>query len=126
MTRGQQRAKFKTKLLTYSDIGSVELKQLRRCIRKELKAHHAAGNMRMKLKRVKYRDYSFNANDEVLKYHLKVDGWAPGATEPYFINREAISFNSDGFIGFAGWADNTNVQPFLRAFNNWVNELAKK
>lgn len=40
----------------------------------------------------------------------------------YFKGREAISFNSDGFIGFAGWADDKNVQPFLRAFVLWVVE----
>lgn len=38
----------------------------------------------------------------------------------YFSGREAISFNEDGFIRFAGWADDTNVQPFLRAFSKWV------
>ena len=40
----------------------------------------------------------------------------------YFSGREAISFNEDGFIGIAGWADDTNVQPFLRAFYRWVCE----
>ena len=40
----------------------------------------------------------------------------------YFQGREAISFNEDGFIGIAGWADDTNVQPFLRAFYRWVCE----
>lgn len=40
----------------------------------------------------------------------------------YFQDREAISFNEDGFIGIAGWADDTNVQPFLRAFYRWVCE----
>lgn len=36
--------------------------------------------------------------------------------------REAISFNGDGFIGIAGWADDNNVQPFLRAFMRWLKE----
>ncbi|MDN0064849.1 hypothetical protein [Collinsella ihumii] len=40
----------------------------------------------------------------------------------YFSGREAISFNEDGFIGIAGWADDTNVKPFLRAFHKWVCE----
>lgn len=40
----------------------------------------------------------------------------------YFQGREAISFNEDGFIGIAGWADSSNVQPFLRAFCRWVME----
>ena len=30
----------------------------------------------------------------------------------YFTGREAISFNSDGFIGFCGWADDKNSTPF--------------
>ena len=42
----------------------------------------------------------------------------------YFKKREAISFNSDGFIGFAGWATTQNTQPFLRAFCKWCDLLA--
>lgn len=41
----------------------------------------------------------------------------------HFENREAISFNRDGFIGFAGWADEANVQPILEGFEDWVREL---
>ena len=37
--------------------------------------------------------------------------------------REGISFNKDGFIGFAGWSDSTNVRPFLDAFEEWVDIL---
>ena len=40
----------------------------------------------------------------------------------YFADREAISFNDDGFIGFAGWSDSKNVQPFYRAFKSWMDE----
>ena len=42
----------------------------------------------------------------------------------YFKKREAISFNGDGFIGFAGWASSANEQPFLRAFIKWCHLLA--
>ena len=45
----------------------------------------------------------------------------------YFTRREAISFNQNGFIGFAGWADQGNVNPLLRAFLrwcDWVEEVA--
>lgn len=42
----------------------------------------------------------------------------------YFSDREAVTFNVDGFIGFAGWADNTNVQPILDGFKAWVAEIA--
>jgi hypothetical protein len=33
--------------------------------------------------------------------------------------REAVSFNRDGFIGVAGWADNNNVKPLLDALVEW-------
>ena len=42
----------------------------------------------------------------------------------YFDDREAASFNTDGFIGFAGWADDTNIQPVLAGFVDWVREVA--
>lgn len=38
----------------------------------------------------------------------------------YFKDREAVTFNDNGFIGFAGWADEENVQPILSAFIDWV------
>lgn len=38
----------------------------------------------------------------------------------YFSNREAVTFNSNGFVGFAGWADDDNVKPILEAFVEWV------
>ena len=43
-----------------------------------------------------------------------------------FEQREAISFNGDGFIGIAGWADSKNVRPFLVAFGCWVERLSKR
>lgn len=41
----------------------------------------------------------------------------------YFTQREAISFNPDGFIGFAGWASDVNVAPFLDAFMEWCDYM---
>ena len=41
----------------------------------------------------------------------------------YFTQREAISFNPNGFIGFAGWASDNNVQPFLEAFMKWCDYM---
>lgn len=42
----------------------------------------------------------------------------------HFTNRECVTFNPDGFVGFAGWADDTNVQPILAAFCAWVDEIS--
>lgn len=41
----------------------------------------------------------------------------------YFKQREAISFNANGFIGFAGWTDQGNTNPILRAFLRWCDYL---
>ncbi len=43
----------------------------------------------------------------------------------YFDRREAITFNSDGFIGFAGWASTVNVEPIIAGFVQWCDELKK-
>ena len=42
----------------------------------------------------------------------------------YFERRECISFNADGWIGFAGRADQGNTNPILRAFIEWCDALA--
>lgn len=42
-----------------------------------------------------------------------------------FDSREAVSFNRDGFIGFAGWADNTNITPILNGIGDWLDEVRK-
>lgn len=39
-------------------------------------------------------------------------------------SREAVSFNSDGFIGFAGWASTANAKPILDAVKNWLNKVS--
>lgn len=44
----------------------------------------------------------------------------------YFTKRECISFNKNGFIGFAGWADDKNRRPILIGFNNWCKYLKEK
>lgn len=40
----------------------------------------------------------------------------------YFHDRQAITFEADGFVGFAGWADDRNVRPILDAFAAWMDE----
>ena len=44
----------------------------------------------------------------------------------YFTGREAISFNSNGFIGFCGWASETTTEPFVEAFTLWFKELLEE
>ena len=44
----------------------------------------------------------------------------------YFDSREAVSFNSDGFIGLAGWASSKNIIPILEGFAEWVSRTESK
>ena len=41
----------------------------------------------------------------------------------YFNNRQAVTFEKDGFIGFAGWSDDTNIKPILKGFMEWLKEV---
>ena len=45
---------------------------------------------------------------------------------PYFDRREGISFNRDGYIGFAGWASTNNLQPLVRGFMHWCKATAEE
>lgn len=40
-----------------------------------------------------------------------------------YSEREAISFNENGFIGIAGWADSENTRPIIRAFKYWCASM---
>lgn len=53
---------------------------------------------------------------ELVEAYVEVDG-------PHFNKREAISFNTDGVIGFAGWASSNNSEPFLKAFTKWCDKI---
>ena len=44
----------------------------------------------------------------------------------YFADREAITFNEDGFIGFCGWADGCNSKAIIDGFINWCDYLKEK
>ena len=42
----------------------------------------------------------------------------------YFKNRQAVTFEPDGFVGIAGWADDTNLQPFCRGIIKWAEAVS--
>jgi len=43
----------------------------------------------------------------------------------YFRSREAVTFRSDGWIGFCGWASDENAVPILEGFRKWVASLQR-
>lgn len=103
--------------LTYRDINEGDILSLVLMLNQELKKSNksretSTGNMRLSEKiRTKKRP-----DGSIITCFLYMNSH-------YFTQRECISFNADGFIGFAGWADQGNTNPILRAFLRWCDEL---
>lgn len=105
LTRDYARKVFEDSSLTYDDVNKESLKILRAAINKQM---IRSGLMRGTLRMNPTRTNRFLT----CKSH-------------YFDNREAVSFNDEGFIGFAGWADNRNIEPILQGFIDWVYEVER-
>lgn len=118
----EARKSFEDRNLTYSDIKEHDFLNLVAIIAKELSgfifsphAYSDAGNLKINMKESNY----FSDKYGMRWSEIRVDG-------PYFLNREAITFNPDGFIGFAGWASSDNVYPFIKAFEKWCDQIEKE
>lgn len=108
MTRDQVREMFSASGLTYSAITASSMQRLRALINASMTRSGVMGGSFRCRQRATIRD-----------------GYAELRCKAhYFENREAVTFNTDGFIGFAGWASDGNVQPVLQGFAAWVKEMA--
>ena len=117
------RQKFIDKGLDYCDISEADFYRLVSMVCEELdkisKDTNFQGIHTMKIsKRLKQNVPTFyeDSNGKMERAFIKVDSH-------YFEGREAITFNQNGWIGFAGWADSNNVTPFVNAFNRWVEDM---
>lgn len=107
MTRDQAREMFAGSGLTYSAITASSMQRLRALINASMIRSGVMGGTFRCRQRATIRD-----------------GYAEVRCKAhYFDSREAVTFNTDGFIGFAGWADAQNIQPILQGFVVWVKEL---
>jgi hypothetical protein len=71
-------------------------------------------------------DSTFRAREPATLHKQPGNHWADiRCSAYYFEDRQAVTFEDGGFVGFAGWADDTNVQPILSAFVSWVDDLQK-
>lgn len=110
MTRDDARQKFKDSGLTYAVLSHVNVHRL--CVLIDVAfAKRPEGNRTI---------------------HTTGDFWlgkepraAIRCKSDWFEDREAVSFHSDGMIGFAGWADDGNIEPIVRAFCVWCDEMRK-
>ena len=118
-SNSEARQYFNDKGLTYEDITEGDILALIMMLNKELKTANkecetSVGTMYLSRKVNMKR----KTNGSLICCYLYMNSH-------YFTRRECISFNYDGFIGFAGWADQGNTNPILRAFLKWCDYLAE-
>lgn len=118
MTTEEARAYFADRL-TYSDINEADIQALymilNRNVKRAAKAREMSTDtmhMSRKLTIKKRRNGCIDAAFLYINSH-------------YFTQRECISFNADGFIGFCGWADDQNTKPIVDSFAEWC-DLTKR
>jgi len=110
MTRDEARAHWAASGLTYDALTKESLARLRKLIDSEMRKSGCIGGT-FRAGRAATMNGRWGLADIRCQAH-------------YFNDRQAVTFEKGGFIGFAGWADDTNVQPILTAFVVWVDELA--
>ena len=119
-TNEEAREYFKNKGLTYGDVTYESILILCIYLSQELKKSHEIGETTVNSLRVsKKQTFLENSDGEMISAYIYIDS-------NYFKEREGISFEGDGFIGIAGWADLHNLNPIKRAFLRWCDNLADK
>lgn len=117
-TNEEARQYFRDKGLSYHDITEGDILSLLMLLNLEIKKSNKAGETSDSTMHMSSKIYmKKRTNGTIINCFLYVNSH-------YFTRREAISFNEDGFIGFAGWADQGNINPLLRAFLRWCDDLA--
>ena len=115
--REQAREYFKSCGLTYDDVTEGDIIPLIMLLNREIKISNKTGETSVNTITLSKKMLFTNTPKHTMKNcYLYMNSH-------YFKERECISFNTDGFIGFAGWSDTKNVQPILRAFIQWCDML---
>ena len=116
-TNDRAREYFAESGLTYNDVTEgdilVLVMLLNKHIKKAVKDHETSVESIYLSKKI---DMKKRSDGSIICCYLYVNSH-------YFTKRECISFNRGGFIGFAGWADQGNTNPILRAFLEWCDYL---
>lgn len=106
--------------LTYSDVTEGDILTLTMLLNREIKKSVASREASVDTIRLSPKiDIKTNDNGTIITCFLYMNSH-------YFEKRECISFNRDGWIGFAGWADTGNSNPIRRAFLEWCDIVAEQ
>ncbi len=114
MTTEQARNYFAEKGFTYENVTEVEICILLLLLKKHIKQANKENKTSVTLRMSEKIKGEYKADGTVIECYLFLNS-------DYFTRREAISFNKNGFIGFAGWADDGNKEPLIKAFVEWVD-----
>ena len=110
---------FKKCNLNYSNITMNDLYYLITILNKEMFNDDILGMMNEPKVRGRNKNIKFDKNNKIIFAELRCKG-------NYFADREGITFNEDGFIGFCGWADMKRTIVFTNSFIEWCDYLKKK
>lgn len=111
---------FKNCKITYDDITMNDIYELIQLLNKRIVETDSCMIMINEPKlRGRYTNVKLNKNGKLVFAEIRVKG-------TYFDDREAITFNEDGFIGICGWADDYNLTPFAMAFKDWCDYMKGK
>lgn len=114
------RQHFKECGITYNDITEGDILALVLLLNREIKKSNQIGETSVNTMRLSKR----------ISINTKPDGSINTCflymSSHYFNDRECVSFNRDGFIGIAGWADDGNSNPIRRALLAWCDDLKKQ
>lgn len=116
LQRYEARGAWEDSKLDYSVLTPGTLNSLITCINEDM---IASGLVRKTFRMRRLLNLRRDSARDVCQAQLRCKGF-------YFDDREAVTFGSDGFIGFAGWADEQNVQPILTGFIRWVGNISPK
>ncbi len=119
MGTDEAREYFKSKGLSYSDITEGDICTLTMLLNKHIKRACKNGDMSVNSMRMSQKIKSkFTSRGGLVECYLFINSH-------YFTQRECISFNKDGFIGFCGWAGGKNPAPIIAAFIEWCDSLER-
>jgi len=112
------RDRFKQMGLSYDDITEGDILALVMLLNREIKKSNKTGETSVNTTRLSKKIIiKQKPTGQILECYLFMNSH-------YYTQRECISFNKNGFIGFAGWADDGNTNPIRRAFLEWCSIVA--
>ena len=117
--RDEAREYFKKCNLTYEDIDMNDLYYLISIANKKMFNDNILVMMNEPKVKGRGKNIILDKNNKIVFAELRCKG-------NYFDDREGITFNEDGFIGFCGWADMKRTRVFTESFKEWCDYLAGK